>query len=469
MSAFLDGLNNFLVGGIDFLFGPIMLVVFFGTGILMTIVTRGVQFRKFGAACREVFGGLKKKTGGGDGTLNPFQALATALSSCVGNGNVVGVATALLTGGPGAIFWMWVASIIGMATKYSEIVLAMHFREKDEKGIWRGGVMYILTRGMKDNWKWLGKILGAVFAVCCILVSYISCDAVQSNTMVGVLGTTIPGIPNWVWGIIFCALSALVIMGGIKKIGKVCSVLTPVMAILYVFFGLVILILNISKVPAAFASIFAGAFGGKAVFGGIVGITIRTAIQRGVQRGVFSNEAGVGGAPLVHVTSDIDVPAKQGLYGIVEVFFDTIIICTFTALIILVSGVGDLVATGEVEAINSVVSNTAWSLTLGTLGDIVVTVALVLFCFSTIIGWCTYGETAWEYLFGDKTLIIYRIIHLAFTFIGCVLATDLLWNAADFCNGVMCIPNLFSLILFCGIIAKDTKKYVDPIKKVKKA
>ena len=467
MQAFLDGLNNFLVSGVGFLFGPIMLVVFFGTGILMTVVTRGVQFRKFGAACREVFGGIKKKTGGGDGTLKPFQALATALSSCVGNGNVVGVATALLGGGPGAIFWMWIASITGMATKYAEIVLAMHFREKDEKGIWRGGVMYILQKGMKKNWQWLAKILGVVFAVCCVLVSFISCNAVQSNTMVGVLGTTIPAIPNWVWGILFCVLSGLVIMGGIKKIGQVCTVLTPVMAVIYVFFGLIIILMNITKVPAALGSIITGAFTSRAVWGGVAGITVRKAISAGVARGVFSNEAGIGGAPLVHVTSDIDVPAKQGLYGIVEVFFDTIIICTFTALIILVSGVGDLVATGEVAAVNSVVSNTAWSLTLGSLGDIVVTVCLVLFCFSTIIGWCTYGETAFEWLFGAKALPIFRVLHLAFTMIGCLLSSDILWNAADFCNGTMCIPNLFSLILFCGIIAKDTKKYVDPIRKVR--
>ena len=462
MSAFLDGLNNFLVGGIGFLFGPIMLVVFFGTGLLMTIVTKGVQFRKFGLAFREVFGGLFKKSEG-DGQLKPFQALATALSSCIGNGNVVGVATALLTGGPGAIFWMWVAAIIGMATKYAEIVLAMHYREKDEQGIWRGGVMYILTKGMKKC-KWLGKILGVVFAACCVLVSYVSCNALQTNTMIGVLGTSIPVIPAWVWGIVICVLSALVIMGGVKKIGKVCTVLTPVMAVIYVLFGIIILVMKAPAIPAAFASIFTSAFSNEAAWGGLVGITISTAISKGVARGIFSNEAGVGGAPLVHVTSDIDVPAKQGLYGIVEVFVDTIIVCTFTALIIMVSGVGDLVAAGTLEANNAVVSNTAWTLTLGGLGDIVVTVSLLLFCFSTIIGWCTYGETAWKWLFGSKTIIVYRIIHLAFSFIGCVLSSALLWNAADFCNGVMCIPNLFSLILFCGIIYKDTKKFIDPLK-----
>ena len=465
MSSFLTSLDNFFNAGTGFLFGPIMLVVFFGTGLLMTIVTRGVQFRKFGIAIREVFGGLKKKTSGGDGQLHPFQALATALSSCVGNGNVVGVSAALVSGGPGAIFWMWIAAIIGMATKYSEIILAMHFREKDDKGIWRGGVMYILTRGMKDNWKWLAKILGVIFAVCCVLVSYISCNAVQSSSMASVLGTTIPAVPVWVWGILFCILSGLVIMGGIKKIGKVCTVLTPVMAVIYVFFGLIILIMHATAFPAAFGIIFKSAFSNSAVWGGITGITIRTAISKGVTRGVFSNEAGVGGAPLVHVTSDIDVPARQSLYGIVEVFFDTIVICTFTALVILVSGVGDMVAGGQIAASQTaVISNTAWSLALGKLGDIVVTISLVLFCFSTIIGWCTYGETSWEYLFGSKSLIIFRILHVAMTFVGCVISAQVLWDAADFCNGVMCIPNLFSLILFAGLIAKDTKKYIDPLK-----
>ena len=460
----LQAIDNFLNAGTGFLFGPIMLVVFFGTGILMTVVTRGIQFRKFGLAFREVFGNLRKKNSG-DGQLRPFEALATALSGCVGNGNVVGVSAALVSGGPGAIFWMWIASITGMATKYAEILLAMHFREKDDNGIWRGGVMYILTRGMKDNWKWLAKILGAVFAFCCVLVSFISCNAVQSSTIGGVLGSTLPSVPVWVWGIVFCALSGLVIMGGLKKIGRVCAVLTPVMAVVYVFFGLIIIILNIKAVPAAFGLIFSSAFSNQAMWGGITGITIRTAISKGVTRGVFSNEAGIGGAPLVHVTSDIDLPAKQSLYGIVEVFFDTIIICTFTALVILVSGVGDLVAAGSIAVTETAkISNAAWSSTLGSVGDVVVTVCLLLFCFSTTIGWETYGETAWQYLFKSKSIVVFRVIHLAMTFLGFVISAQVLWDAADFCNGVMCLPNLFALLLFAGIIAKDTKKYIDPLK-----
>ena len=461
----LSTLDGFFVKGTGFLFGPVMLAVFFGTGLLMTVITRGVQFRKFGAALREVFGNLRKKDSG-DGQLKPFQALATALSSCVGNGNVVGVAAALVSGGPGAIFWMWIASITGMATKYSEILLAMHFREKDDNGIWRGGVMYILIRGMKDNWKWLAKILGTVFALCCILVSFISCNAVQSSSIAGVLGSSITTVPAWIWGIVFCVLSALVIMGGLQKIGNVCSVLTPVMAAIYVFFGLIIIILNIRAVPGALALIFKSAFSSNAAWGGVTGITVKTAISKGVTRGVFSNEAGVGGAPLVHVTSDIDVPARQSLYGIVEVFFDTIIICTFTALVILVSGVGDIVAGGGIAVTETAaISNAAWTTTLGTLGDIVVTVSLVLFCFSTIIGWETYGESAWQYLFGSKSIRLFRVIHVVMTFTGFVLSAQVLWDAADFCNGVMCIPNLFSLIIFSKIIAEDTRKYIDPLHK----
>ncbi|MBR3201291.1 MAG: sodium:alanine symporter family protein [Mogibacterium sp.] len=467
MNNFLTLLDNFFNTGTGFLFGPIMLCVFFGTGILMTIVTRGVQFRKFGVAIRTVFGALRKKGDGkGDGQLKPYQALATALSSCVGNGNVVGVSAALVSGGPGAIFWMWIAAITGMATKYAEILLAMHFREKDENGIWRGGVMYILTRGMSANWKWLAKFLGGLFAVCCVMVSYISCNAVQASSVAGVMGTTFPSVPGWVWGVIICILSALCIMGGIQKIGKVCTFLTPIMACIYVFFGLIILLLNIGAIPAAIGLIFKSAFSNQAAWGGITGITIKTAISKGVTRGIFSNEAGVGGAPLVHVTSDIEVPAHQSLYGIVEVFFDTIVICTFTALVILCSGVGDLVANGTLDAAQTaVISNTAWKLALGGIGDFVVTISLALFCFSTIIGWCTYGETSWEYLFGSKSLIVFRIIHVAFTFIGCVVSAQVLWDAADFCNGVMCIPNLFSLIIFAGLIAKDTKDYIDPMHK----
>ncbi len=439
-----------------------MLVVFFGTGLLMTIITRGVQFRKFGTAVKEVFNNLKNRKKLGDGELKPFQALATALSSCVGNGNVVGVSAALVSGGPGAIFWMWVAAITGMATKYSEILLAMHFREKDDKGIWRGGVMYILTRGMSERWKWLAKFLGVVFAVCCVLVSYISCNAVQSSSMASVLESTIPVIPAWLWGILICGLSGICIIGGIRKIGNVCSVLTPVMAVVYVFFGIIILILNANAIPSAIGLIFKSAFSNQAAWGGVTGITIKTAISKGVTRGIFSNEAGVGGAPLVHVTSDIEVPARQSLYGIVEVFLDTIIICTFTALVILVSGVGDLVTSGQIPITETAtISNTAWLLALGNLGDIVVTASLVLFCFSTIIGWCTYGETSWEYLFGTKTLPLFRLLHVGMTFLGCVLSAQVLWDAADFCNGVMCIPNLFSLIIFSKIIAEDTRKYID--------
>ena len=459
---FLTSLDNFFNTCTGFLFGPIMLIVFFGTGLLMTIVTRGVQFRKFGTAVKEVFNNLKGRKAVGDGELKPFQALATALSSCVGNGNVVGVSAALVSGGPGAIFWMWIAAITGMATKYSEILLAMHFREKDSKGIWRGGVMYILTRGMGERWKWLAKFLGGVFAVCCVLVSYISCNAVQASSMASVLSSSIPAIPVWIWGLLICILSGICIVGGIKKIGNVCSVLTPVMAVIYVFFGLIILILNADAIPASLALIVKSAFSSQAAWGGVTGITIKTAISKGVTRGIFSNEAGVGGAPLVHVTSDIEVPAKQSLYGIVEVFFDTIIICTFTALVILVSGVGDLVTAGEIPVTETAaISNTAWTLVLGNVGDVVVTLSLVLFCFSTIIGWCTYGETSWEYLFGSKSLPLFRIIHVAMTFLGCVISAQVLWDAADFCNGVMCIPNLFSLIIFSGIIASDTRKYID--------
>ncbi len=463
MSTFLTSLDQFFNTGTGFLFGPIMLTVFFGTGILMTIVTRGVQFRKFGAAVREIFGNLKK-TGNGDGQLHPFQALATALSGCIGNGNVVGVSAALVSGGPGAIFWMWIASITGMATKYAEILLAMHFREKDEEGIWRGGVMYILTRGMGKNWQWLAKFLGVIFALCCVLVSFISCNAVQSSSISGVLKSSIPAVPAFVWGIVFCVASALVIMGGLKKIGNVCSVLTPVMALVYLFFGTIILITHISAVPGAIALIFKSAFSSQAAWGGVTGITIRTAISKGVTRGVFSNEAGVGGAPLVHVTSDIDLPAKQSLYGIFEVFFDTIVICTFTALVILVSGIGDVVAAGGIPITETAaISNAAWVSALGATGDVVVTLCLILFCFSTTIGWETYGESAWQYLFGSKTINVFRILHVAMTFFGFILSAQILWDAADFCNGVMCIPNLFSLIIFAGIIAKDTREYIDPV------
>ncbi len=420
-----------------FLFGPIMLAVFFGVGLYFTIRLRGVQFTRFKTAFREVVGNVGKKTDDGIGQIRSYKALATALSSCVGNGNIVGVAYAIAVGGPGAIFWMWVAALGGMATKFAEIALAMHFRIQDEDGNFRGGVMYILTRGMKH--KTIARILGGAFAVFTVFVSVVSCGALQVNTInsavSGFVGNTT--VIPWIVAILILVVDGLVIFGGVKKISDVTTFLTPIMALIYLGFGLVILIMNITLIPQALWFIVKSAFTGDAVIGGVAGATMGVAIRRGVQRGVFSNEAGTGSSAMVHATAKVDVPVKQALYGIIEVFFDTFVICTFTALIVMVSGV--------------------WN--LGGLGQVVIVISLILFCLSTVLGWYTYGESAFAFLFGTHRVKIYRVLHMVICALGALISVQLLWDAADVCNGLMAIPNLFSLILFGNIVVKDAKDF----------
>ncbi len=437
-----------------FLFGPVMLAVFFGIGLYFTIRLGGVQFTRFKTAFREVVLNVKRKSDDGVGEIRSYKALATALSSCVGNGNVVGVAYAIAVGGPGAIFWMWVAALGGMATKFAEIALAMHYRVQDEDGNFRGGVMYILTQGMKQ--KTVAKLLGGAFAVFTVFVSVVSCGALQVNTinsavtgLVGA-GTVIP----WIIAGLILLIDGLVIFGGVKKIADVTTYLTPIMAIIYLGFGLVILLMNITLVPQALWFIVKSAFTGDAVIGGVAGATMAVAIRRGVQRGVFSNEAGTGSSAMVHATAKVDVPVKQALYGIIEVFFDTFVICTFTALIIMVSGVWNSGVTD-----GTVLAATAFRQNLGSIGQVVIVISLILFCLSTVLGWYTYGESAFVFLFGNRRVRIYRILHMLISSAGALISVQLLWDAADVCNGLMAIPNLFSLILFGGVVVKDTRDF----------
>ncbi|MDO4989716.1 MAG: sodium:alanine symporter family protein [Eubacteriales bacterium] len=437
-----------------FLFGPVMLAVFFGVGLYFTIRLGGVQFTRFKTAFREVVLNVKRKSDDGVGEIRSYKALATALSSCVGNGNVVGVAYAIAVGGPGAIFWMWVAALGGMATKFAEIALAMHYRVQDEDGNFRGGVMYILTQGMKQ--KTIAKLLGGAFAVFTVFVSVVSCGALQVNTinsavtgLVGA-GSVIP----WIIAGLILLIDGLVIFGGVKKIADVTTYLTPIMAIIYLGFGLIILLMNITLVPQALWFIVKSAFTGDAVIGGVAGATMAVAIRRGVQRGVFSNEAGTGSSAMVHATAKVDVPVKQALYGIIEVFFDTFVICTFTALIIMVSGVWNSGVTD-----GTVLAATAFRQNLGSIGQVVIVVSLILFCLSTVLGWYTYGESAFVFLFGNRRVKIYRILHMLISSAGALISVQLLWDAADVCNGLMAIPNLFSLILFGGVVVKDTRDF----------
>src|SRR5918999_268025 len=364
--------------------GPPMLVLLMGTGLLLAFVTGGVQFRRLGFALREVLGKLRQKPTGGSGNVSPFQAVATALASTVGVGNIAGVATALTLGGPGALFWLWVSGIFGMGTKFAEIVIALHYREPDASGVMRGGAMYTLRkRGL--GW------LGGIFALLTALAAFGIGNMVQANSVAQSLNTTFGVSPAIVGGVLV-VISGAVILGGIRRIAAFAEVLVPFMAIVYIGGGLVIVLTHLGALPGALRMVFEGAFTGTAATGGFAGATIMAAMRYGVARGLFSNEAGLGSAPMVHSTANTDHPVRQGLYGIFEVFVDTVLICTTTGLVILVSGAWQSGTTG------AALSAQAFSTRLpGTGGNIFVTTSPVLFAFSTLIGWSYYGETGAGY------------------------------------------------------------------------
>ncbi len=447
-----EAIDAVLVKMIGFLFGPIMLVVYFAVGIFFTIRLHGVQFAWFKTAFRECVLNIRGRTGKNEtGQIQSFKALATALAGCVGNGNVAGVAYAIAVGGPGAVFWMWLAALFGMATKFAEITLAMHFREKDEDGNYRGGVMYILSRGMKH--KKIGAVLGGAFAVFTIIVSLVSCGCLQGNTIQAALEIVTP-INPWITMIICMAVDGLVIFGGLTRISDTMAYLTPFMALVYIFFCIIILGMHATQIPAAFAYIFRSAFQGDAIIGGVSGATMMIAMRQGVARGVFSNEAGTGSSAIVHATAKTNEPVRQSLYGIIEVFFDTIVVCTFTALVIMVTGVWNSgITNGTVLAAN------AFTGSLGTFGTWILIICLIMLCTSTFLGWSTYGEAAFAYLFGAHKVSIYRLIHMIIVGAGALISVQIMWDAADTANGLMALPNLFSLFLFSSVIVKDANDF----------
>ncbi|HZF68724.1 MAG TPA: sodium:alanine symporter family protein [Gemmatirosa sp.] len=430
MLEILTSANEWLNG---IVWGLPMLALLMGTGILLLVVTGGVQFRHLGTALGEVLGKLRDRTAG-VGSVTPFQAVATALASTVGVGNIAGVATAITIGGPGALFWLWVSGLLGMGTKYAEIVIAMHYRQRDATGVMRGGAMYTLrARGL--GW------LGAVFALLTSLAAFGIGNMVQANSVAQSLHTTLGVSPSLV-GIGLVVVSAAVILGGIKRIAGFAEILVPFMAILYLAGGIVLLIIHADRVPGAFGLVFDGAFNGTAAAGGFAGATIMMAMRYGIARGLFSNEAGLGSAPMVHAAAETDHPVRQGLYGIFEVFVDTILICTTTGLVVLVSGNWQGGVTG------AALSAQAFSSGLpGTWGGIIVTTGLVFFAFSTLIGWSYYGETGAVYLFGSRAALPYRLLWLVFIYLGAVGSLQLVWSVSDTLNGLMAIPNLVSVLI----------------------
>lgn len=451
-----------------FVWGIPMLILLVGTGILMTVLTKVFQISHIGYWMKHTLGSIftdkhiTKHTGEDDQSISQFQSLCTALAATIGTGNIVGVASALIFGGPGAIFWMWIVAFFGMMTNYSENVLGIYFRRKNEKGEWSGGAMYYLRDGLgvKKGMKQVGAVLAVLFSVFCLLASFGIGNMSQINSIAGNMKAAF-GIPNLVTGIVLMVVAALVILGGIKRIASVTEKLVPFMAIIYIVGALIVCGVNIDQFGAVFASIFKGAFALKAVGGGIVGSGIKLALTWGMKRGVFSNEAGLGSSVMVHSSSNVKEPVRQGMWGIFEVFADTMVVCTLTAFTVLSSGLVDL-ETGVVvsSAEGSALVGDAFATVFGKAGSAFIAVAILLFAFSTVLGWSHYGTKAFEFLFGSKSTIIYRVVFIVFILCGATMSLDLAWDLSDTFNGLMAIPNLIGVLTLSPIVMRITANYV---------
>jgi len=425
-----------------FVWGPYMLALLVGTGVYLTLRCGFIQFLQLPRALKLVFT-QQKNVGVGD--ISPFQALTTALSATIGTGNIAGVATAIFLGGPGAIFWMWVCAVFGMATKYAEAVLAVKYREILPDGTMQGGPMRYIADGL--GWKWLGWLFALFGAIAAFGIG----SMVQSNSVALALDATW-GVPTIATGVVLALLTGVVIIGGIKRIGKVTEKLVPAMAVFYVIGALVIIVLHIDQLPAAFGLIFSHAFAPSSAAGGFAGATVSAAMRFGVARGVFSNEAGLGSAPIAHAAARTDNPVRQGLIAMTGVFFDTIVVCTMTALVILMTGAWQ---SGETS---SALTQLAFNDGLPGPGGLIVTVGLAVFAYSTMIGWAYYGEECVEYLFGLKARMPYRYIFCLVIFVGAFQKVGLVWDFSDTMNGAMAIPNLIGLLGLSGVLAKATKE-----------
>lgn len=419
----------------------VMMFVLLGSGIVLTVATRGVQFRKLDFSIKEVLGKLFSKSQG-EGTVKPFQALATALASTVGVGNIAGVATAISLGGPGALFWLMVSGVLGMATKFSEIAVALNYRERDAGGTMRGGAMYVLKNGLKMPW------LGSVFAFLTAIAAFGLGNMVQSNSLAASLNKSF-GVTPWITGAVLAAFVAVVILGGIQRIADVTQFLVPFMCVLYIGGALVVVFLNIGEIPAVIRLVLDSAFTGTAAVGGFAGASIKAALTQGIKKGLFSNEAGLGSAPMVHASAVTDHPIRQATYGIFEVFVDSVVICTLTGFVVLTTGAWE---TGEAGA---AMSAEAFARGLpGEWGHLVVTISVLTFAFSTLLGFSYYGETAVTYLLGTRATVPYRLAWVAFTYIGAIFSLNLVWDIADTMNGLMALPNLIGVLGSLGVLLR---------------
>ena len=466
MIGFIETVNNAVN---SFVWGVPMLILLVGTGILMTCLTKVFQLSHFGYWMRHTIGSIftekhiTEHTEKGDASITQFQSLCTALAATIGTGNIVGVASALIAGGPGALFWMWIVAFFGMMTNFSENVLGIYFRRKNEKGAWQGGAMYYLRDGLgaKKGCKQLGAVLATLFSVFCLLASFGIGNMSQINSIAGNMEAAF-GIAPIITGVVLMVIAALVLLGGIKRIASVAEKLVPFMALAYVVGALAVCIINAGNIGPAFAAIFKGAFGMRAVAGGIVGSGVKMALTWGMKRGVFSNEAGLGSSVMVHSSSNVREPVRQGMWGIFEVFADTIVVCTLTALTVLSSGLVDL-DTGAVltDSAGSALVGQAFATVFGQFGPMFIALAILLFAFSTVLGWSHYGSTAFEYLFGTKSTVIYKVVFVAFIVVGATMNLTLAWDLSDTFNGLMAIPNLIGVLTLSPIVMKITKNYVD--------
>ena len=469
MSGFVELITKINTAVNDFVWGIPMLILLVGTGILMTLLTKFFQLSHIGHWWKNTIGGIfsdrhiTKPTGKDDKAISQFQSLCTALAATIGTGNIVGVASALISGGPGAIFWMWIVAFFGMMTNYSENVLGIYYRRKNSQDEWCGGAMYYLKDGLGSykGCKQIGAILAVLFSAFCLLASFGIGNMSQVNSIAANMEAAF-SIPTFVTGIALVILAALVIVGGLKRIASVTEKLVPFMAIIYVVGALVIFFANIGQVGAVFSAIFKGAFGLKAVGGGMVGSGVKMALTWGMKRGVFSNEAGLGSSVMVHSNSNVKEPVRQGMWGIFEVFADTIIVCTLTAFAVLSSGLVDL-ETGAVlsESAGSALVGEAFATIFGSFGPMFIALAILLFAFSTVLGWSHYGSKAWEYLFGTKSTIAYKIVFVVIIFIGATMNLSLAWDLSDTFNGLMAMPNLIGVLCLSPLVMKITKNYVD--------
>jgi AGCS family alanine or glycine:cation symporter len=425
----------------NWVWGPPMLILLVGTGLYLTILLKGLQFRALPHAFRLIF----HKDHHHEGDISHFQALMTALAATVGIGNIVGVATAISLGGPGAVFWMWMTGLVGMVTKYSEAVLAVKYREKGEHGM-RGGPMYYLAKGAGLPW------LGTLFAIFTALAAFGIGNMTQANATAKIVQSTV-NIDPLVTGLVLMVLTALVILGGIRSIGRFTSFLVPFMIIGYVAASLFVLAMNAAEIPHAFGLIFYHAFNPAAATGGFAGATIAAAMRYGIARGVFSNESGLGSAPIAAAAARTNDPVKQALVSMTQTFIDTLVVCTMTALVI-------LTATRWMDGVSPAeLTSSSMAETLGHTGTLVVALATALFAYSTLIGWNYYGEKAVEYLFGPRSIRIYRIFFIAAVIVGSTTSLEFVWNFSDLMNGMMALPNLIGLLLLSKVIKSETERY----------